>query len=126
MSINIKFESNLGKFNPIQTPSQITWTLLTSDKYGPKDKTGKKALKVLYQSGDEGGEILMSKPVTNTSISGSGVTFDIYQNRIRFFEQGSPNRGAYLDITECAGGAGTNILSGGASGISGLFKPAVS
>ena len=49
MSMNIKFESNLGEFDPIQTPSQITWTLLTSDKYGPKDKTGKEALKVLYQ-----------------------------------------------------------------------------
>ena len=49
MSMNIKFESNLGKFDPIQTPSQITWTLLTTDKYGPKDKTGKEALKVLYQ-----------------------------------------------------------------------------
>ena len=49
MSMNIKFESNLGKFDPIQTPSQITWTLLTTDKYGPSDKTGKEALKVLYQ-----------------------------------------------------------------------------
>ena len=49
MSMNIKFESNLGKFDPIQTPSQITWTLLTTDKYGPADKTGKEALKVLYQ-----------------------------------------------------------------------------
>lgn len=49
MSMTLKFESNLGKFEPIQTPSQITWTLLTSDKYGPKDKTGNEALKVLYQ-----------------------------------------------------------------------------
>ena len=49
MRMNIKFESNLGEFGPIQTPSQITWTLLTTDKYGPKDKTGKEALKVLYQ-----------------------------------------------------------------------------
>ena len=42
MSMNIKFESNLGEFDPIQTPSQITWTLLTSDKYGPKIKLVKK------------------------------------------------------------------------------------
>ena len=49
MSMNIKFESNLGEFDPIQTPSQITWTLLTIDKYEPDDKTGKEALKVLYQ-----------------------------------------------------------------------------
>jgi hypothetical protein len=31
-------------------------------------------------SGDEGGEILMAKPVTNTTISGTGVTIDVYQN----------------------------------------------
>ena len=49
MSMNLKFQSNLGEFEPIQTPTQITWTLLTSDKYGPKDKTGNEALKVLYQ-----------------------------------------------------------------------------
>jgi hypothetical protein len=45
-------------------------------------------LKVLYQSGDEGGEILLNKPVTNTTIAGTGVTVDIYQNKLRFFEQG--------------------------------------
>ena len=73
-------------------------------------------LSVLYQSGDEGGEILLNKPVTNTTLTGSGVTIDIYQNKIRFFEQGGAARGAYIDLTAAAGGAGTNLLSGGGSG----------
>jgi hypothetical protein len=73
-------------------------------------------LSVLYQSGDEGGEILLNKPVTNTSLTGSGVTIDVYQNKIRFFEQGGAARGAYIDLTAAAGGAGTNLLSGSGGG----------
>jgi hypothetical protein len=70
-------------------------------------------LKLLYQSGDEGGEMLLSKPVTNTTIAGTGVTVDIYQNRLRFFEQGGTARGFYLDITTGGAGVATNLASGG-------------
>jgi hypothetical protein len=70
-------------------------------------------LSVLYQSGDEGGEILLNKPVTNTTIAGTGVTVDIYQNKLRFFEQGGSARGYYLDITTGGAGAATNLASGG-------------
>ena len=70
-------------------------------------------LKVLYQAGDEGGEILMAKPVTNTTIAGTGVTVDIYQNKLRFFEQGGSARGYYLDITAGGAGVATNLASGG-------------
>jgi hypothetical protein len=78
-------------------------------------------LSLLYQSGDEGGEILLNKAVTNTNLTGSGITIDSYQNKIRFFEQGGAARGAYIDLTACSGGAGTNLLSvsGGTSGTSG-------
>ena len=51
----------------------------------------------------------MAKPVTNTSISGTGVTIDIYQNRIRFFEQGGSARGAYIDITDQVASVSTNL-----------------
>ena len=73
-------------------------------------------LKVLYQSGDEGGEILLGKAATNTTLTGSGVTVDIWQNRLRFFEQGGAARGAFIDITACAPGVGTNLLTGGGTG----------
>ena len=68
-------------------------------------------LKSLNSSGDEGGEILLAKPQTNTTIAGTGITIDSYQNKIRFFEQGGTARGAYIDITACAAGVGTNLLS---------------
>lgn len=73
-------------------------------------------LSVTNSSGDEGGEILLAKPATNTTLSGTGVTVDIYQNRLRFFEQGGSARGYYLDITSGGGGASTNLISGGGGG----------
>lgn len=68
-------------------------------------------LSVLYQSGDEGGEILLGKAATNTTLTGSGVTIDIWQNRLRFFEQGGAARGAYIDLTAAAAGVGTNLIA---------------
>jgi Chaperone of endosialidase len=72
-------------------------------------------LSVTASSGDEGGEIFLA-PAANTTLAG-GITIDSYQNKLRFFEQGGSARGAYIDLTACAGGAGTNLLTGG-SGIS--------
>jgi hypothetical protein len=66
--------------------------------------------------GDDGGEILLSKPATNSTLSGTGITIDSFQNRLRFFEQGGSARGAYIDISACAGGVGTDLLAGGGGG----------
>lgn len=62
-------------------------------------------------SGDEGGQINLTKPPNATL--GGGITIDAYQNRLRFFEQGGNARGAYIDLTACANGVGTNLLAGG-------------
>jgi hypothetical protein len=61
-------------------------------------------------AGDEGGEMLLVKPATNTSIAGTGVIIDIYQNKLRFWENSSPNRGAFIDLTACNNSVGTNLL----------------
>ena len=63
-------------------------------------------------TGDEGGEILLAKPQTNTTLDGTGVTIDVYQNKLRIFEQGGSARGGYWDITTLAGGASTNLAGG--------------
>jgi hypothetical protein len=60
------------------------------------------------QSGDEGGQILLNKPVTNTSIN-TGIYIDIYQNKIRFFEGGGSSRGGYIDITDMQNSVGVNL-----------------
>jgi hypothetical protein len=59
--------------------------------------------------GDEGGEILLYKSQTNNSLTGSGITIDSYQNKLRIFEQGGNARGAYLDITTLGVGVSTNL-----------------
>ena len=72
-------------------------------------------LNIMQSSGDEGGEIFLNKPVTNTTIS-NGVSIDIYQNRLRFFESGGSNRGYYIDITAGGNGVTTNLVGGGGGG----------
>jgi hypothetical protein len=63
-------------------------------------------------TGDEGGEILLAKPQTNSTIAGTGLTIDVYQNRLRIFEQGGTARGGYWDITALGTGASTNLTGG--------------
>ena len=79
-------------------------------------------LAVTNSSGDEGGEILLAKPQTNSTIAGTGVTIDVYQNKLRFFEQGGSARGAYLDITASGAGVSTALGAGsiGATGATGV------
>lgn len=69
--------------------------------------------------GDSGGELLLALPAANTTLSGLGITIDAFQNKIRFFEQGGTNRGAYIDLTEAAANVGTNLLTAGGGGGSG-------
>jgi hypothetical protein len=69
-------------------------------------------ISAMASSGDEGGEIFLNKAVTNTTITG-GVTIDVYQNKLRFFEQGGSARGAYIDLTATSAGVSTNLLTGG-------------
>jgi hypothetical protein len=63
-------------------------------------------------AGDEGGEIFLNKSATNTTLNG-GVTVDVWQNRLRFFEQGGTARGYYLDMTAGGAGVATNLGSSG-------------
>jgi len=62
--------------------------------------------------GDEGGEILLGKAATNTTLTGDGVTIDVWQNRLRIFEQGGNARGGYFDVSTLANGVTTNLTPG--------------
>jgi hypothetical protein len=66
-------------------------------------------LKSTQSSGDEGGEINLTKAVTNTTLT-TGVTIDVYQNKLRFWETGGTNRGYFLDISAGGTSVGTNII----------------
>jgi len=71
-------------------------------------------LKAATVGGDEGGEIFLGPALTNTTLAG-GVTIDVYQNRLRIFEQGGTARGVYIDLSNAAAGVATNLVSGGGS-----------
>lgn len=97
---NFKVKNGLDASGDITTSGDIKGTYIRS----------------LNSNGDEGGEIFLAKPQTNTTLDGTGVTIDVYQNRIRFFEQGGSARGAYIDLTAASGGVGSNLLTGGGGG----------
>ena len=63
---------------------------------------------LLAQSGDEGGQIFLNQPATNTTIN-TGVNIDVYQNKLRFFEDGGSARGGYIDITDLQNLVGVNL-----------------
>jgi hypothetical protein len=69
-------------------------------------------LRSTNSSGDEGGEIFLNKAATNTTLT-NGVTIDVWQNRLRFFEQGGNARGFFIDISTGGNGVSTNLVGGG-------------
>jgi hypothetical protein len=92
----------LGTTSPIAKLHAVGSGYFTSDIY----TSGR--LVSSQSTGDEGGEIVLARSATNSSISGS-ITIDINQNRLRFFETTGSNRGYYLDITEGAPGVATPL-----------------
>jgi hypothetical protein len=59
-------------------------------------------------SGAEGGELYLAKSATGSTLAG-GTTFDVYENKLRIFENGGAYRGAYLDISSMPAGNGFNL-----------------
>jgi hypothetical protein len=62
-------------------------------------------------NGDEGGQLNLALAAANTTLNGS-VVIDIYQNKLRIFENGGSFRGAFIDLTATGASATTNLLSG--------------
>lgn len=73
--------------------------------------TANGVVQVTQASGVEGGQIELAVAPSGT-LSGTNVTLDIYGNKLRFFESGGTNRGAYIDLSSTAASVGTNILAG--------------
>lgn len=62
---------------------------------------------------NEGGQVELTLPSSGSTLSGTNVTIDVYQNRLRIFESGGTNRGAYIDLSSATTGVGSNLLAGG-------------
>lgn len=82
-------------------------TLKTDDKFVTAAELSSE-----YSVGDEGGELQLAIPQTNTTLN-TGVAIDVYQNKVRIYETGGSNRGAYIDLTAASTGVSSNLLAGG-------------
>lgn len=60
-------------------------------------------------SGDEGGEIQLASPQTNTSLTNK-VIVDVFQNRLRLWEGGANSKGVYVDLSKAPDGNAGELL----------------
>ena len=74
-----------------------TWTF---------DNTGVFTLPAGAGAGLEGGELQLTQ-AANSTLAGDTVIIDNYGDTVRFFESGSPNKGAYIDLTQCGNSVST-------------------
>jgi hypothetical protein len=108
-SINI-VESGSVAFNTGSVTSGYTYEFSGSAKF-KNDLNVNGSVVIGTGIGEEGGEMMLVKPTTNTNISGSGVIIDSYRDRVRIFEQGGDTRGAFLDITKQSNTVGSQIVT---------------
>jgi hypothetical protein len=66
-------------------------------------------LKSTNSVGNEGGELQLAL-APNATLSGTTVSLDSYQNRIRIFEGGGNSRGVYIDLTKAPDGVGGELM----------------
>ena len=100
-AIQTQLNSKLSSSTASSTYAALSGAGFTGEVY---------ATKFLASSvgGDEGGEIFLGPALTNTTLAG-GITIDVWQNRLRIFEQGGNARGAFLDIASLANGVASQI-----------------
>jgi hypothetical protein len=68
------------------------------------------SVKIGPGGGSEGGEIALAYSPTNSTLTGSAVSVDVYQNRVRIFEGGGNARGVYVDLSKAPNGVGGELL----------------
>jgi hypothetical protein len=114
-AVSASFASTASFVNTLNQDVLVTGGVSASSYlYSGLDVTAQQNLRSVNSSGDEGGEIFLNKAVTNTTLNG-GITIDVWQNRLRFFEQGGTARGYYIDISNGGAGVSTNLVGGGGS-----------
>jgi hypothetical protein len=60
--------------------------------------------------GDEGGELQLSTAQTNTTLTGSVVSVDVYRDRLRIFEAGGNARGVHIDLSKAPSGNAGELM----------------
>ena len=101
----VALTSNLSAYLTTSTASS-TYAALSGATFSGEIQATK--LKGATVGGDEGGEIYLGPALTNTTLAG-GITIDVFQNKLRIFEQGGNARGAFLDISGLSNAVGTRL-----------------
>jgi hypothetical protein len=78
------------------------------DIKGPTTLSG--SVVISAQGGYEGGEIDLSFASSGSTLTGSFVVVDVYQDRLRMFEGGGNARGVYLDLSKAPGGVSGELM----------------
>jgi len=60
--------------------------------------------------GDEGGELQLVTAQTNTTLTGSYASVDIYRDRLRIFEGGGTFRGVHVDLSKAPDGVAGELI----------------
>ena len=68
------------------------------------------SVKIGPGGGNEGGELALAYALTGNTLTGSAVSVDVYQNRLRIFEGGGNARGVYIDLSKAPNGVGGELL----------------
>lgn len=67
------------------------------------------------RSGATGGSAYLRNPEANTNLAGDHTTLNVFASSFRIYESGGNTRGVSLDLTQCAAGAGSDLLHTGVS-----------
>ena len=59
---------------------------------------------------DEGGELKLATAQTNTTLTGSYASVDIYRDRLRIFEGGGSFRGVHVDLSKAPAGVSGELI----------------
>lgn len=103
---SLKYSQDASLLNGTASITSITTT---------GDVTAGGFLKSTNSQGDEGGQIDLTKAATNTVLT-TGVTIDVFQDKVRIFETGGNNRGYYINVAAGGNSVGTNLVGGGGGG----------
>jgi hypothetical protein len=75
------------------------------------ETTFSSSVRIAAAGGFEGGELALAYAPSGSTLTGSAVSIDIYQNRLRIFENGGTFRGSYLNMTSQSSGVASEIVT---------------
>ena len=96
----------------INNKASLSGASFTGDVSSTGNISASGVLKSTASSTNEGGQIELTLPSSGSTLSGTNVTIDVYQDKLRIFESGGTNRGAYIPLNSTGASVGTSLLGG--------------